>query len=419
MTSRRRTRVRPLLALAGVLGTLVLTGCEAYDLPLPGSPVDKDSSFEVTAEFRDVLQLVPRSPVKVNDVTVGEVVDVVRDGWNAKATLRLQDDVKLPENAIADIRQTSLLGEKYVALSAPQKKASGTTLHDGDTLSLAQTGRNPELEEVLGALAFLLNGGGVGQLKTITTEINKVFDGRQGRVRHVLGEIQKLVSGLDQQKGDIIRAMEAMNGLSSTLNREKATVTNAIDEFGPAVKVLADQHDQLIRMLRALDQLGEVGTRVVGATKDDLLADLRHLEPIVREIADVDDQLPEALGLLISFPFPIESNDIVHGDYANTSIVFSIDLNNVFSNATGGGNDGTGGGQLPNLPGLPGLPGLPDLPGLGGLLGGGGKGDGKGDSKGGGGLLGGLPGFGRAQHGSASNAGYATSFREMMGGEGS
>ena len=97
-----------------MLGALALSGCEAYDLPLPGSPVDDDHSFQVTAEFNDVLKLVPRSPVKVNDVTVGEVVDVGRSGWHAEATLRIRDDVTLPGNVYADIRQTSLLGEKYV-----------------------------------------------------------------------------------------------------------------------------------------------------------------------------------------------------------------------------------------------------------------------------------------------------------------
>ena len=91
--------MRALAATAAVCCALVLSGCEAYDLPLPGSPVDADHSFEVTAEFQDVLNLVPRSPVKVNDVTVGEVTEVERTGWNAAVTLRLQDDVLLPQQA--------------------------------------------------------------------------------------------------------------------------------------------------------------------------------------------------------------------------------------------------------------------------------------------------------------------------------
>jgi phospholipid/cholesterol/gamma-HCH transport system substrate-binding protein len=38
--------------------------------------------------------------------------------------------------------------------------------------------------------------------------------------------------------------------------------------------VLADQHDQLISMLSSLDRLGVVGTRVINASKDDLLKSL-------------------------------------------------------------------------------------------------------------------------------------------------
>ena len=387
----------PAVALT-LAAALTLSGCEAYDLPLPGSPVDEDSAIEVTAQFDSVLDLVPRSPVKVNDVTVGEITEIRRVGWRAEATMLVRDDVELPANAIADIRQTSLLGEKYVALEAPASDPQGT-LRDGATIGLERTGRNPELEDVLGALALILNGGGVGQLDTIITEINKVFSGRQDRARHVLRELERLVGGLDEQKQDIIGAMEAMNRLSSTLNEQREVVTDALDAFGPAVTILADQRKALMQMLGALDRLGAVGTRVINASKKSLLADLRHLAPVLREIADADDRIPEALGLAISFPFPIESNNIVHGDYANTEIVFSMDLHNFLANP--GGEPPGGGGGLPELPELPG-PDLPDpdLPG----------GDGDGD-------LPGLPGLGRAPASTpVTSTGTAWSLSQLLGG---
>jgi phospholipid/cholesterol/gamma-HCH transport system substrate-binding protein len=400
----RRPLRAPVAAVAAVSCALVLSGCEAYDLPLPGSPVDKDHAYEITAEFNDVLNLVPRSPVKVNDVTVGEVTEVEREGWNAALTLRIQDDVVLPENVIADIRQTSLLGEKYVSLEEPTSEAPTGKLSDGDDIPLSQTGRNPELEEVLGALAFLLNGGGIGQMKTITTEINKVFDGRQDSVRHVLGELETLIGGLDEQKGDIIQAMEAMNGLSSTLNREKETVVKAIDSFAPAVEVLADQHDGLMEMLRALDRVGVIGTRVINATQDDLIASLRHLQPVLHEISRANEEIPEALGLLISFPFPIESNDIVHGDYANTSIVFSFDFDNLYKNFLGGEDNG-GDTPLPDLPGLPEIPDLPDLPGVPNVPGDPDLPD-----------LPDLPGLSGRPSAATTSSGYATDLTELLGG---
>ena len=39
---------------------------------------------------------------------------------------------------------------------------------------------------MLGALSLLLNGGGVAQLKTITTELNNALEGREDSAKSVL-----------------------------------------------------------------------------------------------------------------------------------------------------------------------------------------------------------------------------------------
>ena len=327
-------RRRVLAAVVGsVCAALTMSGCKfngAYDLPLPGSPVDKNHSFLVTAEFKDILNVVPHSPVMVDDVTVGEVVDVARIGWDARVTLRVKSGVVLPDNAAADIRQVSLLGEKYVSLEAsPTKKPVGR-LSNGDDIPLSDTGRNPEVEEVLGALSFLLSGGGVGQIRIISDELNKVMSGRQDRLRHLLGNLDSLVGTLDVQKQDIVRALDSINSLTKTLNREHSTVTAALDTMGPAVNVLRAEHGQLITMLRQLDKLGVVGTRVIGHTKDNVLADLAHLRPILRKLNQAGQSLPKGLSLMISFPFPKEASQVVKGDFANTSIAMDVSLGNLF-----------------------------------------------------------------------------------------
>ena len=344
-TFGRRTVSALLLVLS-----LLLAGCTfdgAYDLPLPGSPVDEDNSFQVTAEFADVLNVVPRSSVMVDDVTVGEVTDVERIGWHAKITMRIKNGTVLPDNAIADIRQTSLLGEKYVALEAPPDQPGQGRLSDGDNIALSDTGRNPEVEEVLGALSFLLSGGGVGQLGTITHELNDVMDGRTDRLRHLLTSLDSVIGTIDDQKADIIRAMEAMNDLTATLNREKKPIGGALDVMGPAVQVLDDQHDELIRMLKALDRLGIVGTRVIGASKANIVRTLRNLGPVLGQLHSVGGRLTRGLNMMVSFPFPKEAANVVKGDYANASIRAGINLS-ILGQPSG-----------PGLPG-PGVPGLPD-----------------------------------------------------------
>ena len=200
-----RTVLRAFVAL--LAGTLLLTGCDfdVYELPLPGGTDAGDDAITVTAEFRDVLDLVPKSTVKVNDVSVGQVTDVELDGQHAVVTLELRNDVELPENAIAEIRQTSLLGEKFVSLSAAGgRRARRASSETGDVIPLDRTGRNPEVEEVLGALSLLLNGGGVAQLKTIATELNNALEGREDTTQSVLEQVRLFMSQLDENKEDIV-----------------------------------------------------------------------------------------------------------------------------------------------------------------------------------------------------------------------
>lgn len=331
-----------------LLALVVTSGCmvdDAYDLPLPGgrNSVSEEDGFQVTARFTDVLNVVPQTAVMVDDVPVGQVVEVRRVGWHAEVRLRIRKDVVLSDETIAEIRQTSLLGEKYVALLDPDASTGvseagtvGTTtvatggsagrLAEGDVIGLDRTGRNPEVEEVLGALSFLLSGGGVGQIKTISQELNKMMTGRTGAMRDVLKQAEILVTTLNGQREDLVDAFEAVNNLSKTLVAEKDTIADALDAMGPAIKVLDRQHTELVDMLEQLDKLGVVGTRVVNATKDYLVAQLRHLEPVLRELADADESLVPGLKATLSYPFPLEANDAIKGDYGNVAFLMQVKL---------------------------------------------------------------------------------------------
>ncbi|GGS46099.1 MCE family protein [Streptomyces violaceus] len=352
------------------VGTLLLSGCEFngwYDVPLPGGAAADGHAYHVTVEFRDVLDLVPQSAVKVDNVTVGAVEKVELEGWHARVRLRVADSVKLPANAIAELRQTSMLGEKYVALSRPPESTPVGRLRDGDVIPLSRSGRNPEVEEVLSALSALLNGGGVAQLKTITTELNKALEGRENRVKSLLKELDTFIGGLDDQRQDIVRALKAVDRLAKRLGKEKTTIAEAVDAMPPALKVLADQRRDLTKMLTALSKLGKTGTKVVNASHDDTVANLKQLRPILQQLNKAGSDLPNSLELLTTYPFPRNVVDAIKGDYVNLHITADLDLAGIYGNLTdepGGGNGGDTGPGLPETPDRPDVPDLPDAPEL-------------------------------------------------------
>lgn len=331
-------RVLVLLAVA-----LVLSGCrglQAYDLPFPGKQVDPEDGYQLTADFADVVDVVPRTLVLMNDVPVGQVDTVTRKGWHARVTMTLRKDIELPTDTQLDIRKTSLLGEKYIALLPPETPSGAGRLSDGAMISLAQTGRNPDVEEVLGSLSFVLARGGVGQLKTISTELNALMTGRTDNLRSVLDRMNAAVGTLDQSKAQVIAAMEQLDKLTATLNKERDAIDGALESFGPALEVLHKQHDDLVDMLEGLDKLGVVATRVIDTSGDNIVESLRLLRPVLNQLADAGDSLPRGLMMLASFPFPRQSATLARGNYSNALFHLELDLNQVVQGLLTGENTG-------------------------------------------------------------------------------
>jgi phospholipid/cholesterol/gamma-HCH transport system substrate-binding protein len=343
-----RARLAKVAALVAV-GTVTLTGCDfsVYSLPLPGGADLGDDPYEVTVQFNDVLDLVPQSAVKVDDVTVGRVDEIELDGYVAEVTVLLRDGVELPDNAVAHIRQTSLLGEKFVSLSPPPSGASSSRLGDGDRIPLERSGRNPEVEEVLGAMSLLLNGGGVAQLKTISTELNKALEGRETDVRSVLDQLDTFMSQIDDNKDAIVQALDSLNRLSISLDKQKPSITRALDKMPQALASIDRQRNDLVEMLRALTELSSVGTQVIRDSKTATIQSLESLAPTLTKLAEAGDALPRSLQVFLTYPFvdavvgknPAQARNLHMGDYTNLSIQLDLDLS---------GENG-----LPTIPGLP------------------------------------------------------------------
>ncbi|MGS2618578.1 MCE family protein [Micromonospora sp. LZ34] len=377
--------------LAGALVVALLpAGCglpELTDLPLPGG-APAGPGYRVTAEFRDVLDLVPQAAVKVDDVTVGSVEKVSLAGWTARVTLRIDREVQLPANATAAVRQSSLLGEKYVTVAAPTTEPQRGRLADGDVIPLVRTTRGAEVEEVLAALGLLLNGGGLAQLRTINQELGRALDGREPAVRDALRQLDEFVGGLERQKADIVRAVEALDRLTGRLARQRQVVGEAVDSLAPGVTVLARQRAQLTSALTALGELGRVGTRVVNRSRDDTLASLRALKPILEQLVRAGDDLPKSLDFMLSYPFPPNVTGAIVGDFVNLSVTADLDAAAILANlvaaapaptraaagrpapgaagppAAGGSRPGSrpGAGSGPKLPLLDCLPDLKNFP---------------------------------------------------------
>ncbi|MCU1672852.1 MAG: mammalian cell entry protein [Frankiales bacterium] len=367
MSIRSNRRAAAWVALS-TSGVLLLSGCKfegAAAIPLPGGQGTGAGAYKVTVEFPDVLDLVPQSAVKVDDVTVGSVSAIDLKNYTARVVVSLNKDVVLPENARASLRQTSLLGEKFVSLDKPTGEPAVGRLRDGATIGLNRTGRNAEIEEVLGALSLVLNGGSLEQLQVIQRELTLALKGREADVKDLLKQLDAFVGGLDAQKQDIVRALDGLDRLTGKLAAQRQVLSTALRDIPAGVSVLADNREQLTAVLTGLDRLGDVAVRVINASQQNTVADLRALEPILTQLNRAGKDLPDSLELLTTYPFPRTVDEGIKGDYANLFITADINLLDAVKNL-----DPTGAlpvplpipSILPSLAPVPKVPTVPTVP---------------------------------------------------------
>ena len=365
--TRRSVRATALLAATVVVAS-VTSACDyrgASSLPLPGGK--GGGGYTVTAVFDDVTNLVPKETCRAGDVVVGSVESVeLRKDLRATVVCRIDKDVRLPANAVATLRETSLLGERFVALDPPDGQQARGTLRHGTVLDQNDTHVVPDAEIVLGALSQVLNGGGLGHIETISRELTTALGSSDlgGTTR----EISHLVGTLDEHRDDIVAALTAIERLSGELRDQRQAIGDALDAVPQGLAVLDRQRPALVRTLEGLSSLSRVAVPLIRDSKAATVEDLRNLGPILDQLARSKHRLARAVEGIITYPFPSYTKFVAKGDYAGMFATIGLDidsLNNLLAEKqqeNGGLPAGAGG--LPSLPSLPSLPRLPELPAL-------------------------------------------------------
>lgn len=325
------TRVRPTL-LAGVVVLMVLlTACSSWtgpnSLALPGTPGRQDDAIVVRIQMANVNGIEQNSEVLVDDVSVGTVTDIARQGWNALVTVSLVPSVDLPANATATVGQTSLLGTLHIALSAPTEEAPTGRLRSGDVIPLDRSGGYPTTEQTLASVSTVLNGGGLAGLQEINQQINSALSGHEGQVRSLIRQLVVFTRNLNEQKTAIIAAARSTNELVAQVNARSDSVDRALGAIPGALEVLARDRENLRNAIISIGEFAGLADQVVRASTASVAENLSALKPTLRQLAAAGPNLTKSLGLLATFPWPQEGiRKFIRGDAGNLSATIDLTL---------------------------------------------------------------------------------------------
>ncbi|MEO7072683.1 MAG: outer membrane lipid asymmetry maintenance protein MlaD [Rhodanobacter sp.] len=165
--------------------------------------VHRGASYTVDAHFANIGQLKERAPVKIAGVRVGQVQSITLAPGQEVADVRLDIDKrydKIPQDSVATIFTSGLLGDQYVGIEYGSAKA---VVAPGGTL--ARTKPAQQLEEMLGkffgAGGVADNLGGSYLVTARFTNIGALSPGAPVKMAGVpIGSVQSVVA--DPQKLD-------------------------------------------------------------------------------------------------------------------------------------------------------------------------------------------------------------------------
>jgi len=340
-----------------LLVALTLTSCGfggLNSLPLPGAVGRGSDATRYHVELANVGTLEPNSPVMVHDVVVGSIESMSVRDWHADVVISVKPGVTIPANVQATVGQTSLLGSMHLALNPPLGQAPNGRLAPGSTLGLNTTATYPSTEQTLSALSVVINGGGVGQLGDIVTELNAVFNGRETQVRDLLIRLNDFVGVLAAQRDSINAGVNSLNRLAGSFAGQRDVLTRALNRIPPALDVLVAERATLTTALTKLGDFSTLAAGVVDDTRADLVRNLRNLEPTLRSLADVGPQLDTALSFFTAFPYGQNTIDrAIRGDYLNQYIIFDFTVPRLKKTLFLGTRWGQEGAKLVPAPGDP------------------------------------------------------------------
>ena len=310
-----------------MLACSALAGCGfdgVHSLPLPGA-VDGRDTYRVTIQLEDATNLVPKESCRSHDTVVGSVESVTLDeNLDAEVVCRIRNDVRLPANAYGAIKETSLLGERYVALDPPPGIRRRGVLPRGAEIPASETRVDPDVELVLGTLSMVLNGGGLGQLETITRELNIALS--QSDAKGTFRKLGDFVRTLDARRTDITATLDGLDELAGHMSSQREVIAQALDAVPGGLRALDDNRPQFVRALRKLDELSDVAVPLIQKTRANSTADLKHLSVILSELTEAGHDIALSMERLSLFPFPNQTDGILRGDYGGAYFSFVLDV---------------------------------------------------------------------------------------------
>jgi phospholipid/cholesterol/gamma-HCH transport system substrate-binding protein len=337
-----RKHLRDFLAVAGLCAVALLTVYVLLQQQRLRIPVLEEKPFTLKAEFETAQAVTPGQgqTVVVAGVKIGDISGVQLKDGKALVTMDIERKfLPIYSNATAMIRPRTGLQDVFIELD-PGTKSAGK-FNDGDTIPLANTAPEVNLDEILQALdsdtqAYLrtlivgvgqgLKGqsknlgrvlGGLGPINRELAQLNREVASRRHNLANLVHNLNVLTGTIGQHGDELAALVDSSNAALGAIARQDANVQRTVqllpgtlatahdtlDKTAPFARLLGPTFNNLRPFARNLDRLNASVRRVSEtkpAVRDQIRpfvraarAPVRELKPAASNLADATPRLTD------------------------------------------------------------------------------------------------------------------------------
>ncbi|WP_157430408.1 MCE family protein [Actinomadura macra] len=287
--------MRRLIALMAAIA-LAVSGCS---YKTAGAP---KGDLTLTATFDDAQGLVAGHSVKMSDITVGSVMKVELDGYRAKATLSIEDGVKVPRGTRAEIKVTSLLGENYVDLRLPP----GGSMDRGPFLAqgaaITDTSVQPAFEQVVGQAGPLIKALAGDDVATVVNAGATALDGNGRKLNTTIAKAGDLLRMFAEQRRELGESVDRFARLGRSLAADDDALHEAPAQLARTTKLLDDNKEKIIKTVDRLTRMAvQLNDKVLEGRVLRFRRLLRDVDPVLQQLGGDRKRLTDLVNGLVSF----------------------------------------------------------------------------------------------------------------------
>jgi phospholipid/cholesterol/gamma-HCH transport system substrate-binding protein len=296
-----RNLLAPLVKLT-VFAVVTVTLTVLLGLTIANSDLGAADGY--TARFTDATGLNVGDDVRMSGVRIGQVssVAVVENRW-AEVGFEVEASRRLPASVTATIKYRNLIGQRYLALAIGTGDPNAV-LSPGETIPLERTAPALNLTVLFNGFRPLFQALDPAEVNRLTGELIQVLQGEGGTIDSLLAHTASLTSAIAGKDEVIGQVIDNLNTVLDTVNGRGAELTGLIDTVQRLATGLAQQRRPIGDAIAALGELTDSTAGLLAAARPPLKQDIAALGALSANLAAGGDTVDRFLATL---PHKVES----------------------------------------------------------------------------------------------------------------